>query len=124
MRLRNSSVLARSCSSVSFFISGSSALMRSTSGARRFISRAWLVPKTLVINLLINATFPQETACPGPRLAPTDVRDGNISSLFLGPLRAPSTHTHPTLEANTLDASHKRGSHLPHLPAGLLTVAT
>src|SRR6516225_1788239 len=58
MRLRNSSVLARSCSSVSCFISGSSALMRSTSGARRFISRSLLVPKTLAINLLINAILP------------------------------------------------------------------
>ena len=34
--------------------------MRSTSGIRRLISRSLLVPKTLAINLLINAIFPAE----------------------------------------------------------------
>ena len=42
------------------FISGSSALMRSTSGIMRLISRSLLVPKTLAITLLINALFLQE----------------------------------------------------------------
>ncbi len=55
MRWRNSSVLARSCSSVSCFIAGSSALTCSTSGIMRLISRSLLVPKTLATTLLINA---------------------------------------------------------------------
>ena len=55
MRWRNSSVLARSCSSFSFFVAGSSELICSTSGKMRLISRSLLVPKTAATTLLNNA---------------------------------------------------------------------
>ncbi len=53
MRARNSAVLARSWSSESFCISGSSALMAATRGCKRLISRSFLVPKTLPNKVLI-----------------------------------------------------------------------
>src|SRR5579872_1136310 len=48
MRVRNSSVLARSSSSESFWIPGSSALMVATAGVKRLMARSFAVPKTFV----------------------------------------------------------------------------
>src|SRR5438477_597344 len=59
MRWRNSSVLARSSASDSFFIAGSSALISSTCGSRRFTSRSFFVPKTLATKVLIKSGFLQ-----------------------------------------------------------------
>ena len=61
MRARNSSVFARSCSSESFCISASSALMAVTRGSRRLTSRSFFVPKTLPSNVLIKKRFLQRT---------------------------------------------------------------
>src|SRR4051812_5606547 len=46
---RNSAVLPRSSASLSLFHAGSSALMRSTRGRKRLISRSWEVPKTFLM---------------------------------------------------------------------------
>src|SRR6476660_4519738 len=113
MRLRNSSVLARSCSSESSFVSGSSALMRSTSGIRRFISRSLLVPKTLAINLLINAIFPIENSVEAPGFSPV-----NLARFHLC-FQGFSVHVHAHyrhFKANTLDAAHRPRSHFGRPP--------
>src|SRR5688572_1260847 len=59
-RDRNSSVLARSCSSESDWTDGSSALISVTTGARRFSSRSLAVPKTFAraLSMIIADGYP------------------------------------------------------------------
>ena len=52
IRALNSTVFARSCSSLRAFVCGSSALISATRGSRRFTTRSLLVPKTFVRTLL------------------------------------------------------------------------
>src|SRR6266849_3388975 len=71
MRCRNSSVLARSSSSVSFWISGSSALMAWTFGLSDLMTRSFFVPKTLPKRVLIKLEFLQGAARPRVLLKPS-----------------------------------------------------
>src|SRR2546427_2718498 len=63
-RWRNSGVFARSSSSVSFSISGSSSLMSATRSRCRLTSRAFGSPRTLVRTLMDYTLMPQPVSIP------------------------------------------------------------
>src|SRR5258708_33310868 len=71
MRCRNSSVLARISASVSFWISGSSALMAWTFGISALMTRSFFVPKTLPNRVLIKLEFLQRGRTPNMPLKPS-----------------------------------------------------
>src|SRR5579863_4089123 len=82
-RSRNSVVLARSCSSVSFCISGSNVLMEATTGVRRLIARSFAVPKTLVRALSKNTEISVDQGNYGRKKADARVAcDGAAENQF------------------------------------------
>src|SRR5438045_3648667 len=103
MRCRNSSVLARSSASVSFWISGSSALIASTFGISALMPRSVIVLDGAESDLIISVrTGSGRTVQPTMKGGPIDQRpgvaQGTDSTIVIGGQRG-----HPPLNNPNMD---------------------